>query len=108
MPGFNAFKPKPTTTLLLIESSPAGAEAKTSLGQGCRTPCTMQIGAANDFTVAFTLDGYKPQTLSVHATMSSGGFNTAPSPVLDPPSLFPTLEKDKPPTVVRKPSKPRA
>ena len=53
-PSFSAFKPKPTTTLLLIESNPAGAEAKTSLGQSCRTPCTMQIGAANDFTVAFT------------------------------------------------------
>jgi hypothetical protein len=108
MPSFNAFKPKPTTTLLLIESNPAGAEAKTSLGQSCRTPCTMQIGAANDFTVAFTLDGYKPQTLNVHATMSPGGFTTAASPVFDPPSLFPTLEQDKPPAAVRKPPKPRA
>jgi hypothetical protein len=107
-PSFNAFKPKPTTTLLLIESNPAGAEAKTSLGQSCRTPCTMQIGASNDFTVAFTLDGYRPQTLTVHATMSSGGFTTAPSPVLDPPSLFPTLEPVKPPAVARKPAKPRA
>jgi hypothetical protein len=108
MPGFDAFKPKPTTTLLLIESSPAGAEAKTSLGQSCRTPCTVQIGAANDFTVAFTLDGYKPQTLNVHATMSPGGFSTAPSPVFDPPSLFPTLEPVRPPAIVRKPPKPRA
>ncbi len=107
-PSFSAFKPKPTTTLLLIESNPAGAEAKTSLGQSCRTPCTMQIGAANDFTVAFTLDGYKPQTLTVHATMSGGGFTTAPSPVFDPPSLFPTLEPLKPPAVARKPSKPPA
>jgi hypothetical protein len=108
MPSFNAFKPKPTTTLLLIESSPGGAEAKTSLGQSCRTPCTMQIGASSDFTVAFTLDGYKPQTLTVHATMSTGGFTTAPSPVFDPPSLFPTLEPMKPPAVARKPSRPPA
>lgn len=108
MPGFDAFKPKPTTTLLLIESNPGGAEAKTSLGQSCRTPCTMQIAAASDFTVAFALDGYKPQTLAVHATMSAGGFTTAPSPVFDPPSLFPTLEPVKPPAVPRKPLKPRA
>jgi hypothetical protein len=92
MPSFNAFKSKPTTTLLLIQSSPAGAEARTSLGKTCHTPCTMQIGAAEDFTVSFTLDGYVPQTLTVHSTMSGGGFMTAPSPVLNPGSLFATLE----------------
>ena len=92
MPGFDAFKPKPTTTVLLIQSTPAGAEARTSLGQTCRTPCTMQIGAADDFTVSFALNGYMPQTLTVHSTMSEGGFTTAPSPVLDPASLFATLE----------------
>ena len=92
MPSFDAFKSKPTTTLLLIQSSPAGAEARTSLGKTCHTPCTMQIGAAEDFTVSFTLDGYMPQTLTVHSTMSGGGFTTAPAPVLNPASLFATLE----------------
>jgi hypothetical protein len=92
MPGFDAFKPKPTTTLLLIQSSPSNAEARTSLGKTCRTPCTMLIGAAGDFTVSFTLDKYMPQTLTVHSTMSEGGYTTAPSPVLDPASLSVTLE----------------
>ena len=105
---FDAFKQKPTTTLLLIESNPAGAQAQTSFGKTCTTPCTMQVGESSDFTVAFTLAGYVPQTLTVHAQMSGGGWTTAPSPVFDPPSLFPTLEKDKAPAVARKPSKPRA
>jgi hypothetical protein len=96
MPGFDAFKPKPTTTLLLIQSTPAGAEARTSLGQTCRTPCTMRIGAAEDFTVSFTLNGYVPQTLTVHSTMSEGGFMTAASPTLTPASLFATLESATP------------
>jgi hypothetical protein len=96
MPSFDAFKPKPTTTLLLIQSSPSGAEARTSLGQTCRTPCTMPIGAGDDFTVSFALDGYMPQTLTVHSTMSGGGFTTAPSPVLNPGSLFATLERVTP------------
>ena len=104
MPGFDAFKPKPTTTLLLIQSSPAGAEARASLGQTCRTPCTMQIGAADDFTVSFDLNGYMPQTLTVHSTMSEGGYMTAPSPVLKPASLFATLEPVTPKT--QKPSRP--
>jgi hypothetical protein len=108
MPGFDSFKPKPTTTLLLIESNPGGAQAKTSFGKTCTTPCTMQVGEGNDFTVTFTLDGYMPQTLTVHSTMSAGDFTTGPSPVLNPGSLFPTLERAKPPAVARKPSKPHA
>lgn len=103
MPGFDSLKPKPTTTLLLIESNPAGAEAKASLGQKCITPCTMQIGTGSDFTVTFTLAGHVPQTLPVHAKMKPGGWGEAPSPVFDPPSLFPTLEPVKSPAVAHKP-----
>ena len=106
-PSFDAFKPKPTTTLLLIQSTPPGAEARTSLGKTCRTPCTMQIGSAQDFTVSFGLNGYMPQTLTVHSTMSGGGFMTAPSPDLNPASLFPTLEPVTPPASPRQPSRPR-
>jgi hypothetical protein len=98
----DAFKPKPTTTLMLIESTPAGATAKTSMGQTCKTPCTMLIGVGNDFTVAFTLDGYVPQTLPVHATMSPGGWTEGASPVLNPGSLFPTLQPLTPPTGARR------
>src|SRR5215475_2812436 len=105
MPSFDAFKPKPTTTLLLIQSSPAGAEARTTLGKTCRTPCTMQIGSSEDFTVSFALNGYMPQTLTVHSTMSGGGFMTAPSPVLNPASLFATLEPVTPQASPRKPSR---
>ncbi len=107
MPGFDSLKPKPTTTLLLIESNPGGAEARSSLGQTCHTPCTMQIGAGNDFTVNFSLDGYVPQTLTVHATMSEGGYMTAASPKLDPGTLFPTLERVKTQAGPRKPLKQR-
>jgi hypothetical protein len=109
MPGFDSLKPKPTTTLLLIESNPAGVLAKTSLGPSCKTPCTLQIGSGNDFTVTFTMDGYVSQTLPVHSTMSPGDWSTGPSPVLEPGSLFPTLERARPaPAVARKPSKPPA
>jgi hypothetical protein len=108
MPGFDSLKPKPTTTLLLIQSNPAGALAQTSLGQKCKTSCTMQIAKGEDFTVTFTLDGYVPQTLSVHSTMSKGDWETGPSPILEPGTLFPTLERAKAPAVARKPSKPPA
>lgn len=111
LPGFDSLKPKPTTTLLLIESNPAGAVAKTSLGKSCHTPCTMQIASGHDFTVTFTLAGYAPQTLTVHSTMSKGSWTTGPSPILNPESLFPTLERVRPARsrkVARKPSRPPA
>ncbi len=92
MPGINALKPKPTTTSLLIQSSPGGTEARSSLGGTCRTPCTMAIGTAGDFTISFARDGYEPQTVTVHSTMSAGSYMTAPSPVLDPITVFVTLQ----------------
>jgi len=105
MPGFGSLKPKPTTTLLLVESNPAGAQAKTSVGPKCITPCTMQIGSGNDFTVTFTLAGYVPQEVTVHSTMQSGGWNDADSPVFDPPSLFPTLQRaSSAPAAARRPA----
>src|ERR1700751_6041304 len=61
--GLDVFTVKPTTTVLTIESSPPGAEARTSLGGTCRTPCTLPIASAGDFTVSYALNGYQPQTL---------------------------------------------
>ena len=103
MPGFDAMKQKPENTFLLIQSSPTGAEARTSLGATCRTPCTMSIGSGNDFTVSYSLDGYAPQTVTVHSSMSAGGFMTAPSPMLDPNPVFATLEPVAPQAKATKP-----
>ena len=91
-PGFDSLKPKPETTVLLIQSNPASAEARSSLGRICRTPCTMTIGTAGDFTISFARDGYEPQTVTVHSTMSEGNYMTAPSPVLDPSPVYVNLE----------------
>jgi len=91
MPGFDLLKPKPTTTVLLIQSDPASAEARSSLGGTCRTPCTMAIGTAGDFTIGVARDGHEPQTVTVHSTMSEGDYMTAPSPVLEPSTVYVTL-----------------
>jgi len=55
--------PQPET--LTIESEPPGAEAKTSLGQNCRTPCQFRVQPGSEFSVTLTLSGYQPQTVSV-------------------------------------------
>ena len=50
---------------LTIESDPPGADAKTSLGPGCRTPCMIPVPADREFSVNYTLNGYLPQTVAV-------------------------------------------
>jgi hypothetical protein len=100
--SFDAFKAKPTTTPLRIESNPPGIDAQTSLGRTCPTPCTMAIGTAGDFTISFAQDGYVPQTITVHSTMSEGSFTTAPAPVLTPNPVVVMLEP-----AAKKPVKPR-
>jgi hypothetical protein len=60
--GIDAFRLKPTTTELLTQSNPAGADARSSLGGTCRTPCTTAIGTDGDFTISFAHHGYETQT----------------------------------------------
>jgi hypothetical protein len=61
------FKPSPTSETLRIESEPPGAEAKTSQGQSCRTPCEVAVQTGNELSVTLALNGYQPQTVSVRS-----------------------------------------
>lgn len=80
----------PAATTMQFESEPAGAEARTSLGQTCRTPCSVAV-AASEFTVNFTLPGYQPQSVPVRVVASTdpidadagqiGGPRLVPNPV---------------------------
>src|SRR3982750_3390411 len=65
-------KSAPAATTMQFESEPAGAEARTSLGQACRTPCTQTV-TANEFTVSFSLPGYQSQTVPVKVVASTEG-----------------------------------
>jgi len=75
---------------LTIESDPPGADAKTSLGASCRTPCMIPVAADREFTVSYALNGYQPQVISVTPRMPEttrlepevGG--AAPLPELSP------------------------
>jgi hypothetical protein len=60
----SALKPSPTSEALRIESEPPGAEAKTSQGQSCRTPCQVVVQTGNEISVARS-QRVEPQTVSV-------------------------------------------
>jgi hypothetical protein len=79
----NLFAFEPAKDTIRFESEPAGADAKTSTGQTCRTPCALAIPADKAFTVAFTLAGYQPASEEVKLTaMGDGTSQLRPNPVL--------------------------
>jgi hypothetical protein len=53
MPNLNLdfMKSAPQAETLAIESEPPGAEAKTSLGQSCLTPCQLSVQPGSEFSV---------------------------------------------------------
>jgi PEGA domain len=76
-------KSAPQSETLAIESEPPGAEAKTTLGQSCRTPCQLSVQPGSEFSVTLALSGYQPQTVSVRpaAQGASAAPRLAPNPV---------------------------
>ena len=96
MPSWMQFdlpKPAPSATTMQFESEPAGAEAKTSSGQSCRTPCSLAV-SASEFTVSFSLQGYQPQTVPVRVVASSetGTEGETGAPRLVPNPVFVELQ----------------
>jgi hypothetical protein len=93
---------------LKLESDPPGADARTSPGPACRTPCTVTVPARDDLTVTFALTGYETQTMPVslqRADVLGSEFNTAvqfaPNPVVA------QLEPAPPPVAGKKSAKPK-
>jgi hypothetical protein len=99
------FSSAPPTTTVRLESVPAGADAKTSLGPGCKTPCSVQVPASGNFTVTFALDKYEPVTVPVTATPVPGQFGGGSSSVTtDPNPVFAELAPAAPPKKAKRPA----
>lgn len=105
-PGF--LKPTPTTVNMQFESEPAGAEARTSLGQACRTPCSIAM-TPSEFSVSFALPGYQPQTVPVRVVASAeDDARMVPNPVfVELQSMAPPPPVRKRPVAKKKPAAPR-
>lgn len=93
-----AFKPAPVLDTVRLESEPPGADAKTSNGQACKTPCALALPTDAPLTVTFSLNGYLPDTEKLDSVDMTG----AP-PQLQPNPLTAELEPAPPPP---KPAKP--
>ena len=92
------FKSTPPTIQVQLESQPSGADAKTSLGPGCKTPCSVAVTTADpNFTVNYSLAKYQPATVTVTVIKTPGDLTTSASSVTDPNPVFAELQPAGPP-----------
>ena len=103
------FKSSPPVIQVQLESNPPGADAKTSVGPGCKTPCSVSIPAPDGgFAVGYTLNKYQPATVPVNVIKnpSDGTTTTDPNPVfaeLQPAGPPPKGHKGMKPKKIKKP-----
>ena len=108
--SLDALKPAPAVDTVRFESEPPGAEAKTSNGQTCRTPCALALPVEAPLTVTFTLTGYQPESENIEPISQSGNATEMrPNPVIVqlaplPPPPKPVKKPTKKPTAKKKPA----
>ena len=108
--SLDSFTPAPPTVQVQLDSIPSGADAKTSTGPGCKTPCSVAVPAVNgNFTVTYTLNRFQPVTVPVQVIHLPGDFTTPASTTIDPNPVVAELRPAGPPPkpVRRPPRKPK-
>ena len=107
--SLDSLKSTPPPVQVALDSVPSGAEAKTSGGQTCKTPCTVNVPAGEaGFSVTFTLNKFEPATVPVQIVHNPGDFTTPASTTIDPNPVVAELKPSTPPKPVRKkPRKPK-
>ncbi|EHR02549.1 hypothetical protein [Bradyrhizobium sp. WSM471] len=106
--SWDMFKSAPPTVQVRLESNPPGADATTSLGAGCKTPCSVSVPAPEaPFTVAFALPKHQLVSVPVNVVRNPGDFTTPASVTTDPNPVFAELQPAIPPKPVRKPHRPK-
>ena len=95
--SLDSFKSAPEPVTVQLDSVPPGAEARTSLGPSCTTPCSLPITADAGFSVTFTLPKFQPLTVPVTITRIPGDFTTAATPKVEPNPVVAELQPVAPP-----------
>ena len=79
-------------------SAPPGADARTSVGPGCKTPCSVAVPAPDSgFSVTYTLNKFQPVTVPVQVIRIPGDFSTPASTTIDPNPVVAELQPAGPP-----------
>jgi len=106
--SLDSFKPAPPPVQVQLESVPPGADATTSLGPACKTPCSLNVPASDaGFSVSFAMPKFQPVTVPVQVIRNPGDFTTPASTTIEPSPVFAELKPAAPPPKVRKPMRPK-
>ena len=108
--SWDALKSTPPTVQIQLDSVPTGADARTSLGPGCKTPCSVAVPATDaGFSVTYTLNKFQPATVAVQVFHTPGDFSTPASTTIDPNPVVAELQPAGPPPRAprQKPPKPK-
>uniref|UniRef100_Q07Q55 PEGA domain-containing protein n=1 Tax=Rhodopseudomonas palustris (strain BisA53) TaxID=316055 RepID=Q07Q55_RHOP5 len=90
--SLDSFKPTPPSVTVQLDSVPPGADAVTSLGPSCKTPCSVAVPATGNFTVTYTLNKFETATVPVQVTVLPGDFTSSPSTTVDPNPVVAELQ----------------
>jgi hypothetical protein len=111
--SWDSFKSTPPSIQVQLDSIPPGAEAKTSMGPGCKTPCSVSVPAPDaGFSVTYTLNRFQSATVPVQVIRNPGDFANPASTTTDPNPVFAELQPAGPPPrasgkPMHKPKKPK-
>ena len=108
--SLDSLKPAPQVVQLQLESVPSGAEARTSTGQTCKTPCSVAVPTdVTGLSVAFTLNKFQPATVPVMIINNPGDLTTSASTTIEPSPVVAELKPAGPPpkALRAKPKKPK-
>ena len=106
--SLDSFKSAPPPVKIALESAPPGADATTSLGPACKTPCSIDVPAPDaGFSVTFAMPKFQPATVPVQVIRNPGDYASPPTTIIDPSPVFAELQPAAPPPKARKPMRPK-
>ena len=106
--SLDSFKAAPPMVKVALESAPPGADATTSLGPGCKTPCSFDVPAPDaGFSVTFASPKFQPITVPVQVIRNPGDYASPPTTIIEPSPVFAELQPAAPPPKARKPMRPK-
>jgi hypothetical protein len=104
--SLDSLKPAPPTLQVQLDSVPPGADAVTSLGPSCKTPCSVSVTPPDaGFSVTYNLAKFEPATVSVTVIRNPGDFATPAATTLDPNPVVAELKPAAPPPKPHKPAR---
>jgi hypothetical protein len=96
--SMDAFRAAPSTVQVELDSVPPGADAVTSVGPSCKTPCSVAVAPPDaGFSVTYTLNKFQPLTVPVQVVRVAADATTPGSTSLDPNPVVAELKPAGPP-----------